>query len=114
MKYDVVTNWDAGGTSWQGYVTVDYDVLEELFGLPEEGDGFKVDAEWTIKFEDGTIATIYNYKTGPSYPSGPRIPVENHSEWHVGGHSLKVVGLVEEIVRGPRLKVRLDRGDLSH
>ena len=56
------------GTSLMGYVDADYKVLKKLFGKPLEGDGYKVDAEWVVSFDNGrNIATIYNYKDGKNY-----------------------------------------------
>jgi hypothetical protein len=58
------------GTSLMGYCDANttYAELVACFGEPETDiDGEKVDAEWCIKFEDGTIATIYNYKNGRNY-----------------------------------------------
>ena len=48
------------GSHRQGYVQADYERLLGLFGKPHDGDGYKVDWEWNIEFEDGEIATIYN------------------------------------------------------
>ena len=58
---------DITGTHRQGYIKADYKDLVELFGRPGGGDGYKVDWEWNILFEDGTIAAIYNWKSGPNY-----------------------------------------------
>jgi hypothetical protein len=58
---------DPSGTCLQGYIVKYYDQLVDLLGEPTSGDGYKVDAEWLIKFDDGTVATIYNYKDGINY-----------------------------------------------
>ena len=53
------------GTSLRGYVKCDYKTLIETFGEPDhECDGYKIDRQWVLKFGDGTVATIYNYKKG--------------------------------------------------
>lgn len=94
----------AVGTCLQGYVDIDYDELVEYFGEPLGGDGYKIDAVWLIVFEDGTPATIYNYKDGPNYlgedagqwtDSWANIKDKNR-EWHIGGTSQKAVQLVLE------------------
>ena len=58
-------------------VIEDYTILVKTFGEPNaEGDGYKVDAEWNLLTPDG-IATIYNYKDGPSYMGSDGTPVED-------------------------------------
>ena len=57
---------DINGTHLQGHINCSYDRLTELLGEPTEGDGYKVDAEWALQFDDGTIITIYNWKNGKS------------------------------------------------
>ena len=77
---------EIGGTHLQGYIRADYAALVKAFGKPHDGDGYKVDWEWDILFEDGTVATIYNWKNGPNYGYegvGPSAIME----WNVGGHS---------------------------
>ena len=85
------------GTHLQGYIECDYKTLIEGFGKPDtECDGYKIDREWILKFEDGTVATIYNYKNGKNY-CGPQqgLKPEDIKKWHVGGKSKMAVTLVE-------------------
>ena len=70
MKFTKAT--EANGTHLQGNVGATYQELVEVFGEPirYDSDGTthmnnKTDAEWRISFEDGTKATIYNYKNVP-------------------------------------------------
>jgi hypothetical protein len=88
-------NVPSNNTSLVGHIKVDYNKLVELFGYPDDGDGYKVDAEWSIMFFDGTIATIYNYKNGKNYLGkvGQRTKDMNH--WNVGGHNEKALIYVE-------------------
>jgi hypothetical protein len=81
------------GTALQGTFDLDYEDIVEVFGEPDTGDGYKVDAEWYILFENGAVATIYNYKDGPNYlgedagkweDSWADIKDKNR-DWHVGG-----------------------------
>jgi hypothetical protein len=71
------------GTHLQGYVNTTYADLVKLFGQPTFTDGDKTNSEWGLKFEDGTVATIYDYKM-------PMTPVDEY-EWHIGGLSKKAV-----------------------
>jgi len=48
-------------TSLQGYMPARYEDLVAVFGEPE-GGGDKTTVEWCLAFEDGTVATIYDWK----------------------------------------------------
>ena len=60
FNYKTFDSYNAlcNGTSLMGYVDADYKVLKKLFGKPLEGDGYKVDAEWVVVFNNKTVATI--------------------------------------------------------
>jgi len=94
---------ESNGTHLQGNVGATYQELVEVFGEPtrfewsEESDN-KVDAQWAIKFEDGTIATIYNYKNGLNYLGAEGKRVTQISMWNVGGHNERSVTLVNDEV----------------
>jgi hypothetical protein len=79
---------DPSGTSRQGYLDISYQELVAILGPPHtNGDGYKVDAEWGLKFPDGTVATIYNYKDGKNYCGPEGLPTEAIRDWHIGGHT---------------------------
>ena len=94
--FDMVSHWgEIDGTSLQGYMDISFDEIEEILGKPNmEGDPYKVDAEWGIKFSDGTVATIYNYKTGRRYLGNEGLDVRDIRDWHIGGHNKSVVARV--------------------
>tara|TARA_R110002051_G_scaffold141812_1_gene215150 strand:- start:2324 stop:2656 length:333 start_codon:yes stop_codon:yes gene_type:complete len=79
-------NTDPTGTSLQGYLTVSYADLVKKLGKPtNDFDDSKSDAAWNIRWDDGVIATIYNWKNGKNY-RGPRgLKTENILHWNVGG-----------------------------
>ena len=80
------------GTYLQGYVEATYQNLVDIFGNPtSDGDGYKVDAEWDLVFEDGTVATIYNYKEGKNYNGSSGYETEDITEWHIGGFDQSAV-----------------------
>lgn len=87
---------NAVGTSYKGDLTTTYSKLVELFGEPRKasGDG-KVDAEWKVEFENGEVASIYNYKNGAKY-GNPNI--ETITEWTIGGYKSVVVELINELL----------------
>jgi hypothetical protein len=92
----VKTNSSVAGTSLVGYVRTTYDRLVATFGEPSLlGDvNEKVQAEWVLKFDDGTIATIYDWK---NYGDGvPEFPYD----WHIGGHNGKAVSRVVTALYG--------------
>jgi len=72
-------NIDVTGTSLRGTIDCSFDQLVKAFGMPmfdTSGDE-KVKAEWHIEFDDGTIATIYDWKS--------LIDPEKNTDWHIGG-----------------------------
>ena len=79
-------NIDPTGTSLQGYLRVSYADLVKKLGEPTENfDDFKSDAAWYIRWNDGVIATIYNWKNGKNYCGPEGLTVEAITLWNVGG-----------------------------
>ena len=101
MKFtnDAIIN----GTSYKGEVSITYSELVSIFGKPTSGpnsDLDKVTCEWCLEYEDGTIATLYDWKTGHT-PFGLY-------EWHIGGHDYTAVERVLETIalaRDPLVKM---------
>mgnify|MGYP003352991921 FL=1 len=90
MKYRVTNNnSDANMTSLCGYITTTYADLVEAFGSPLPG-GDKTNSEWIIKFADGEVATIYDWKE-------PVTPVYDYN-WHIGGNKGEVVKRIAVIL----------------
>jgi hypothetical protein len=86
------------GGSLMGYVwNVTRAELETVFGKPtfdesvEEfsGDG-KITVEWCLRFEDGTEATIYDWKR---YELGTPA-LHERMDWNIGGNEFRAVELV--------------------
>lgn len=74
--------------------------IEAKFGAPDswdesEGDG-KVTTEWIMVFDDGIVATIYDWKR---YEEGAPGMDEVYS-WHVGGRDGQAFDRVAEVLRG--------------
>jgi len=86
MKFTKDSN--ASGTSLQGYIRAYYHQLVAVFGEPDLTNGDKVTAEWCLDFEDGTVATIYDWK---EYET----PMGLH-RWHIGGKSQEAVDRVTD------------------
>lgn len=81
----------ANGTHLQGYVRTTYAQLVDLFG-EGVGAGDKTTQEWILEFNDGTVATIYDWK---EYETP-----EYLYDWHVGGTSKQAVWKVQEALDG--------------
>tara|TARA_R100000322_G_scaffold140306_1_gene96038 strand:- start:3328 stop:3648 length:321 start_codon:yes stop_codon:yes gene_type:complete len=90
---------DVNGTHLQGYIGVTFDCLCELFGEPTWGDEYKVDWEWMVQFEDGTVATVYNWKNGPNYCGHRGMMPHMIKEWHVGGHTREALNHVQDLLK---------------
>jgi hypothetical protein len=90
IQFENVRFTFASGSCLQGYIETTYDELVNVFGKPTILKGDKVNVEWTIKFSDGTIATIYDWKQ-------PETPMEYYP-WHIGGFNRRAVELVNDCV----------------
>lgn len=106
MKFKVDNANLGGGTSLQGYLRVPFSRVVEVFGEPGKGDDYKVAFEWRIEFEDGTVATIYDWKSTSLYddksaPSPEALRASEFSDWHIGGNSKRAVELVKTTVGAP-------------
>ncbi len=80
MQFVPCDNRDrADGTSLCGSIDCSYDEVVAVFGVPDfyGSDDDKVKVEWINRFEDGTIATIYDYKSD--------LRPEANQDWHIGG-----------------------------
>lgn len=87
-------------THLQGVVDADFATLTKIFGPCEDAGFDQVDWQWTLLFDDGEVATIYNWKNGPNYTGNWHIKPEDIKEWHVGGHTPKAhVNVLQTIAR---------------
>jgi hypothetical protein len=77
------------GTCLQGEVKTTFDHLVSVLGEPERGAD-KSTAYWRIEFPDGSIGTVYDYKTD-------RTPTGMYG-WHIGGHRPSAVEKVKELL----------------
>lgn len=87
------------GTCYQGEIEADYSLIIDKLGPPNDSfDNYKTDAEWSIEFEDGSVATIYNWKDGKNYLGEGGLDLCDIREWHVGGASNRVVDWVDDLI----------------
>ena len=94
-------------SSWlQGEIDVDYKDLVKVFGKEHsDGDGYKVQAEWNLKFSDGTYATIYDWKQGKNYCGSSGISKTRVRDWHIGGSTPEAVKRVTQALRDAGIAV---------
>ena len=82
----------------QGHITCPFSLLITLFGQPEDGDDSKMDAHWSIEFDDGITATIYNWKNGIAYCGSLAPEVEQITKWNIGGFDQSSCDHVRNII----------------
>lgn len=86
-------------SSFQGEINCSYDTLVKVFGKQNvNNDGYKTDAEWELLFDDGTHATIYNWKNGTNYLGEDGDIIEDINTWHIGGQSKQAVDCVKQAI----------------
>ena len=80
MKFE--THVDSDGASLQGQIEASYWELVDAFGEPEThvDNEHKTQAEWHLKFEDGTIVTVYDWKQS--------CKPQDVMTWNIGGFSI--------------------------
>lgn len=100
-KFKISTK-NAGGTSLQGLVTTSYSKLVEIFGEPQESDGYKVSSEWVVEDDNGNVLTIYDYKETSLYdsnnPSVEEFRELPECEWHIGGNNPSLADELEQFI----------------
>ena len=81
MKTAFKKTSELDGTFLVGYVETTFNELVKTFGEPHygESDDGKITAEWGLEFDDGTIATIYDWKEEGT-------PLDKY-HWHIGGRT---------------------------
>jgi len=92
---------ETAGSHGIGVIEASYNMIKTAFGDPCGSDDYKVQVEWAIQFEDGTIATIYDWKQGDLYNGeGNGTHFSKVEEWHIGGFSDKAELRVLEVLTG--------------
>ncbi|MCK9543228.1 MAG: hypothetical protein M0R03_14500 [Novosphingobium sp.] len=79
-SFEVDNDAFPSGSSLKGYINTTYDNLVSKLGPPKDIGDSKARVEWIVKYKNSTresILTIYDWKED--------IPIEEVTEWHVGG-----------------------------
>jgi hypothetical protein len=72
---------DTDGTSWTfSTIQATRAELVKAFGEPMHLGGSRVQYEWAIQFEDGTVATVYDWKK-------PEFEEDTPMTWNIGTHA---------------------------
>ena len=84
------------GSSLKGYIKTTYQDLVKCFGEPnhEVDGGYKVSFEWAIQFNDGTYATIYDWKL--STEERDKVKHGQLYSFHIGGFNSDAVEKVHQ------------------
>lgn len=86
------------GSHGLGSIVTTYQKLVDTFGKETfdwSGD-LKSECYWTLLFNDGTIATIYDWKSNKRYCGDIKgISKDDNINWNIGGFSSKAVELVQ-------------------
>ena len=70
---------DTNNTHLIGYIYVRYKDLVKAFGKPNKDPHDKSTCEWSIQFDDLSVATIYDWKECYTH--------KGYYWWHIGGHN---------------------------
>jgi hypothetical protein len=93
---------NSNGTSLQGYMTTCYDDIVKVLGEPHYRDEDKVTCEWSIQFNDGPVATLYDWK---EY----KTPMGKY-EWHIGGETKSAVMYMRKLFQSAGINVNTKTG----
>ena len=92
-------NVDINGSHLQGYIEISYANLVCVLGEPEMMDD-KVQVQWDLKFSDGTIVSIYDWKSTQN-PADITL-------WHIGGHSKEALKKVKTLFLSSHLLGKIE------
>lgn len=93
---------ETAGTWLQGHIVTTRANLQAVFGEPtfyEEGG--KVTVEWGLRFEDGTLATIYDWKREEE----GKPALNEKITYNVGGLVPEALARVQEALEASRAKI---------
>ena len=98
-KMEYKSTDDVNGTCLQGRINTSYQTLLDKLPPPKDYyDDYKSDVEWSLKFSDGTIATVYNWKNGKNYLGEDGLELEEITEWNIGGHTKKALEYINQLL----------------
>jgi hypothetical protein len=92
MNFITDIDIEEDGISFLGELNLYHHDLVEVFGLPDYMDecGCNSTCYWSIKFEDDTIATIYDWRTHVT-------PLQRY-KWHIGGFNGRAFDHIKKLM----------------
>lgn len=78
-------------------IKVTYDKLLGLFGEPKQINDDHARVEWVVTFSDGTLLTVYDWNDDR--------PLEDVTEWNVGGHNTMTAYRIFDILVGRAIEI---------
>lgn len=93
LDRDVVLNKMVGTHFFGAIDGISFEELTELFGTPISSDDDETHVQWLIEFEDGLIATIYDYNQKIKDIKSDKII------WCVGGYDSRVMDRIYKLTR---------------
>ena len=100
--HNEIKSISGNGTALKGQINTSYQQLVDKFGEPSCWDDYKCDAEWKLVFDDGLVATIYNWKNGYNYCGEDGINTYCITEWNIGGNTKEVEDRITTIINEPK------------
>tara|TARA_X000001382_G_scaffold84098_1_gene59526 strand:+ start:25 stop:531 length:507 start_codon:yes stop_codon:yes gene_type:complete len=106
LSRDIVLNKMVGTHFFGSFKGLSFTQLTELFGTPikneylpwsDETENKDTRYQWLIEFEDGLLATIYDWKV--DYKKSSVWTDSSDIEWHVGGHDPRVMDRVYKLTK---------------
>ncbi len=96
---------DTNGCALRGYITTSYQELESVLGEPTFVDydpEEKTACEWAIELENGTVCTVYSWRTQGRVPYG-------EYRWHVGARKAEAFDHLLEALEDAGIQVEAER-----
>ena len=90
------TDIETDFSSLRGHIQTTLANLIDVFGEPTRfGEGDKVTVQWEVRFDNGIVATIYDWKRYKLGTPG----LHESEEYNIGGFDFDAVTLVREALQ---------------
>jgi hypothetical protein len=89
--FEIISRDELDDIGLEGYITTTRRALAAKFGEPDETGTIdnKITTEWSLRFSDGTVANIYDWKRYDDDLGAPEL--DEVYQWHIGGQSKAAV-----------------------
>src|SRR5271168_4316761 len=94
--FELVSRAEADGGRVGETFPITYAELNAIFGKAKNINGDKTSTQWTIRFSNGVVAAIYDYKETSVYskslPSPEKFRKSGPHMWSIGGSMQDIIG----------------------